>query len=215
LGNHNRTTQEIAMTTYGKLLIATLTSALLLAALVSSTSANRLSSNESGFRITYSPLSFTPSFGTAARCRVTLEGSLHSRTLSKVAGALIGFISRASVGPCESGTARVNTETLPWHMQYASFSGTLPNITSIAHNLLRPSFTVQGEIFGIRVNCRYTTPSQAGINNRETTRGVITSQTPGSENTTSETEGCPSGRQSGTGTVTGLGNTTAIVVILI
>jgi hypothetical protein len=211
---HSRTNQRIIMRTRSKLLFAALTSALVLAAVVGSASANRLSQNEQGFRVTYSPLTFTPSFGTAARCRVTLEGSFHSRTISKVAGALIGFVSRASVGPCESGNARVNLETLPWHIQYATFEGTLPAIASITQNLIRPSFTIQGEIFGLRVNCRYTTPSQGGINTRES-RGAITSQNPDGTVTTSETGGCPTGTQSGIGTVTGLGNTTPIVVTLI
>lgn len=202
------------MRTRSKLLFAALTSALVLAAVVGSASANRLSQTEQGFRVTYSPLTFTPSFGTAARCRVTLEGTFHARTIVKTAGALIGFVTRASVGPCESGTARVNAESLPWHITYGGFEGTLPNITSISQNLIRPSFTIQGEIFGLRVNCRYTTPSQRGINTRES-RGAVTSQSPGSESTSSETEGCPSGRQGGTGTVTGLGNTTPIVVTLI
>jgi hypothetical protein len=204
----------MTMRTWIKLSFAVLTSALLLAALVGSASANKLSQNESRIRVTYSPLTFTPSFGTSMRCRVTLEGSYHSRTISKVAGALIGYISRASIGPCESGTARMNAETLPWHGQYASFTGTLPSIERIANRLIRPSFTFQGEIFGLRVNCRYTTPSQGYIDTRES-RGAITSQRPDETVTSSETEGCPAFRQSGVGTVTGLGNTTSIVVTLI
>ena len=202
------------MHTRSKLLLAALTSALLLAALVGSASANRLAQNEANFRVTYSPLSFIPSFGSTVRCPVTLEGSFHSRTITKTAGSLVGYVNRAIVGTCEAGRARVNSETLPWHIQYASFTGTLPNITAINQNLIRPSFEVQGEIFGLRVTCRYTTPSQAGVNNRETGRGVVTSQRPGTESTSSETEGCPSGRQSGTGNVTTPAGT-AIVVTLV
>jgi hypothetical protein len=190
------------MHTRSKLLLAALTSALLLAALVSSASANRIAASETSFRVTFSPLSFIPSFGSTVRCPVTLAGSFHSRTITKTAGSLIGYINSATVGTCETGRARVNAETLPWHIQYASFNGTLPNITGIVQNLIRPSFEIQGEIFGIRVTCRYTTPSQSGTNNRETTRGTITSLVPGSESTSSETGGCPSGRQSGSGNVT-------------
>jgi hypothetical protein len=61
-------------------------------------------------------------------CRLTLEGSLHARTMAKVAGSLIGYITRVRTGQCTVGTTLL-TETLPWHVRYESFSGTLPNIT--------------------------------------------------------------------------------------
>jgi hypothetical protein len=109
----------------------------------------------------------------------------------------------------------MNTETLPWHLQYASFAGTLPNIAAITHNLIRESFSLNGEIFGVEVVCRYTAASAGAIDNRES-RGAITSQRPDESITVvSETRGCPSGRYSGTGSVMGLGNTTAVVVTLI
>lgn len=189
------------MHTRSKLMLVALASALLLAAAVGSASATHLSQNEQNFKVTYSPLSFVTNIGTV-RCQVTMEGSFHSRTIAKVVGTLVGYTTRVSVGTCESGTARANTETLPWHIQYAGFEGTLPNITGIQQKLIRPSFEVAGEIFGITGKlCRYTTPAQLGTNSRETTRGIVTGQTPGTESTTSETEGCPSGRQSGTGRV--------------
>lgn len=190
------------MRTRFKLGLVALASALLLTALVSSASANRLSQSESNFRIVYSPLSFVPSFGSTVRCPVTLEGSIHLRVIVKTLELLIGNNNRASVGTCEAGRMRVNAETLPWHIQISFFTGTLPNITSWLWKLIRWVFEIQGEIFGIRVTCRYTTPAQVLTNNRETTRGVISSQRPGTESTTSETEGCPSGRWSGTGSFT-------------
>ena len=201
------------MHTRSKLLLAALASALLLAALVSSASANTLSQTETAFRVTYSPLSFVPSFGSTVRCPVTLEGTFHSRTIAKTAGALIGYVNRVVVGVCESGRARANTETLPWHIQYVSFSGTLPAITSISQNLIRPSFEIEGRIFGIEVTCKYTTPRQLGINTRET-RGAVTEQRPGTESTSSETGGCPSGRQVGTGRVTTPGGASIVVTLI-
>jgi hypothetical protein len=182
-----------------KLMLAALASALLLAAFVGSASAAHLSQSETRFRVTYSPLSFVPSFGSTVRCPVTLEGSFTERTIPKTV-APIGRVTSVTVGTCESGRARANTETLPWTIEYASFEGTLPNITAISQHLVRPSFEVDGEIFGIEVRCRYTTPSQLGINTREA-RGNVTSQRPGTESTTSETRNCPSGRQEGTGSV--------------
>lgn len=201
------------MRTNSKLRLAALASALLLAAAVSSASANRLSVNERNFRFTYSPISFIPSFGSTVRCPVTLAGSFHSNTGSKVAGALSGFINVATTGTCEAGRARFNTETLPWHIQAASFAGALPNITSITQRLIRPSWEVQGEIFGLRVPCRYTYPSAAATNNRES-RGVITSHSPGTESVSSETLGCPSGRLQGSASVKTAGGGNLIVTLV-
>ena len=201
------------MHTRSKLLLAALSSALVLAALVSSASATRLAQNETGVRITYSPLSFVPSFGSTVRCPVTLEGSFHSRTITKTIGSLIGYINRVTVGTCEAGTARANTATLPWHIQYGGFAGSLPGIESIETDLIRPSFEIQGEIFGIRVTCRYTTALQRGINTREA-RGAITGQTPGNESTSSETGGCPSGRQSGNGRVSTTAGASVVVTLV-
>lgn len=193
--------------------VAALLSAALLAAAVGSAAANRLSMTETKFRIAYSPISFVPSFGSTVRCPVTLEGSFHSRTSTKTAGALAGFITRASLGTCESGRARINTETLPWHVQYVSFRGALPGITSIEQATIRPSWEVDGEIFGLTVTCRYTGSRQLAINTREN-RGVITKHEPGTESVSSETAGCPSGRLSGTASVkTPTGGTISVSLI--
>lgn len=183
-----------------KLSFIALISSALLAVAVGSSSANRLGLNETGIRVTYSPLSFVPSFGTTARCNVTLSESYHSRTLTKTADSLIGYINAAAASSCTSGNVRMNVESLPWHLKYASFSGTLPSITAIDEYQGRISFEVHGEIFGIRVVCRYTTPVGSASKVRES-RGAITSQTPGNESISSETGGCPSLRLSGTGVV--------------
>jgi hypothetical protein len=187
------------MNVRSRLLLAVLASASLLAVLVGASAGNRLAMSETGFRVTFSPLSFIPSFGSTVRCPVTLHGSFHSRTVTKTNGALIGYVNAASVTTCEAGRLRFNAETLPWHIQYNSFGGTLPSVTSITISIIRPSFEVQGEIFGIRVTCRYTTTTQSYILAREATRGVITQFVPGSESTSSETGGCPSGRASAVG----------------
>lgn len=201
------------MSTHAKLTIAALLSSLLLAVAVGSACASRLSISETHFKIIYSPLSFIPSFGGTTRCPVTLEGSFHSRTSSKVAGALAGFITSTTVGPCEAGRARVDTETLPWHIQYTSFAGTLPNITSIDQTTLRPSWEISGEIVGLRVTCRYTLRQLASISDRES-RGIIVDHRPGAEASSSETEGCPEGRHSGTGAVkTPSGGTIRVTLI--
>lgn len=188
------------MSAYSKFPLAALISAFVLAVAVGSAAANRLSISEQGFRIVYSPINFVPSFGTSVRCPVTLEGTLHARTSPKASGALAGFITRASIGTCEAARARFDTETLPWHVQYVSFAGTLPSITSITLQTLRPSWEVPGEIFGLRVNCRYTPARRISINTRDA-RGIITEHRPGEESFGSETAGCPEGRLTGTASV--------------
>lgn len=195
-----------------KLLLAALTAALLLAVTVGTASANRLAYSETGYRIAFAPLSFVPSFGSTVRCPVTLAGSLHSRTVTKTAGLLIGYVNSVTVGTCEAGAARANTETLPWHQQYSSFAGTLPNMTAVTYIIIIV-FEVQGEIFGLRVTCRYTGRGQAAISNRES-RGVITELRPGTESISSETGGCPAGRLSGTGRVTTTGGAAFTVTLV-
>lgn len=190
------------MTTRSRSLLAAFISALLLATAVGAASANRLGLGEAGFRIVWSPMSSVPSFGSTVRCPVTLVGSFHSRTINKTTGSLIGYVNTVTVGTCEAGTARANIETLPWHLQYSGFAGTLPSIESITHVLIRSSFEIQGEIFGLRVKCRYTPASQPAITIRES-RGAVTGQRlDESVITSSETGGCPSGRLVGTGAVT-------------
>jgi hypothetical protein len=88
------------------------------------------------FRIEFSKLLFNNSV-IGLECEVTLEGSFHSRSISKVSGALIGQITRAVTGTCTGGTATFlngaggTMNTLPWHVRYDSFAGDLPNITRI------------------------------------------------------------------------------------
>jgi hypothetical protein len=114
-----------------RLLLALVAAAGTLALAVATASAGRIAFSNNHIRITWGALRFDENW---ARCRVTLEGSFHSMTLRKVARALIGYITRAFIKPCEVGSAWFLTgaegqaETLPWHMRYDSFTGTLPRI---------------------------------------------------------------------------------------
>src|SRR4029077_3157461 len=92
------------------------------------------------------------------RCPVTLEGSLHSRTIPKIVRVLlIGAVSTVRIKneSCTGGTASVLR--LPWHMTYEGFRGTLPNITSVLLLLARFQFGLMVEIFGTRRTCLYGT----------------------------------------------------------
>jgi hypothetical protein len=118
-----------------KLMLAGLTATIVLSFAVSGVSARRIETSEQGFLTRWSPIVLSAA-GNRVSCPMTLEGSFHSKTFSKVCGELIGYISKAQIPvglepPCVGGTATLLTETLPWHIQYVSFAGRLPNITSI------------------------------------------------------------------------------------
>lgn len=135
------------MRTRSKLLFAGLTAAIVLSAAVGSASANRLSVSEPRFRATWTALRLTAAEATI-ECPVTLEGSFHSATIRKVVGALVGHVSRASVrgstgaGNCTNGSATIFQESLPWHLQYLGFTGTLPRPTAVRLWLVGARFRV-------------------------------------------------------------------------
>lgn len=80
----------------------------------------------------------TSNVAISASCPVTLEGSFHSNVIAKTAGALIGYITRLNYTntepPCVYSNASefvLLANTLPWHLQYVSFTGVLPTVTSV------------------------------------------------------------------------------------
>lgn len=122
--------RETRMRDRSKLLLASLIATLLLGALVGTTSASRFSTRVmQSYRATWSSFTFTSGLGSIT-CAVTLEGSLHSRTFSKVAELLIGYVTTAKLNAC-NGNATFLTEALPWQVRYESFTEVLPKITSI------------------------------------------------------------------------------------
>jgi hypothetical protein len=126
----------------GKMIFAVLGATMLLGALVSSASAGRLSFSTQTIRASWNRMNFTGPFGTT-ECGVTLGGSLHIRTMTKVVGSLIGFINQGGLPiPCIRGRATVLQATLPWHIQYDSFSGTLPNITAMRGRIIGLSLQI-------------------------------------------------------------------------
>jgi hypothetical protein len=113
-----------------RLPLVALGAALLLSATLATAGATRIATSEQRFRVVWRELIF--SGGLSLTCPVTIEGSLHSKTISKVLEALIGYVSAATVGAtCNGGAARILPETLPWHIRYNGFTGTLPRITEI------------------------------------------------------------------------------------
>ncbi len=137
------------MKTRSKLILVGACGALLMALAVGSASANRLSiSHGSLFKAIFRPLRFVSAGVTASSCEVTLEGSFHSGTIRKVERALVGHISRASVGACTTGSATIRQETLPWHIQYLGFVGRLPAISGVRVILVGASYRLHEGIFG-------------------------------------------------------------------
>jgi hypothetical protein len=222
------------MRTRSKLILAALTASLLMGLAVSSASAGRLSTSNTRFRITWNNLKFEGEEGGLQQtCRVTLEGSFHSATLRKVERALIGAITRGIVdstncrGTNEPHRATILQETLPWHVTYESFRGTLPDITEIQLLLRRYDFRFSATILGITGNCLYLDNGRLEENllgnvRRNIAGGALTEiEEPAGRRAglligTPFREACPPfGRLTGTGQVFLQGNTTRISITLI
>jgi hypothetical protein len=203
-----------------KLLLVGLTAALLLSLAVSSASANRLSISNRNIRAVWTPLRFIAGTNTWS-CNFTLEGSFHSATIAKVANALIGFISRGSVGPCSAGSATILTATLPWHVQYESFAGRLPTITRVNLLLIGLSWQIQPSgslVCLLRTEAGHPFRGEAEL---EPASGRITGlrAEPGRGIPLTGSGGfcafAGEGHFEGTGVVTLLGNTTSVSIRLI
>lgn len=126
--------------------LAAVSATVALFALVGGASANRLSVSGQTISATWTEAALTGGFGTVS-CPMTMEGSMHTRTTTKTAGALIGYITRASVGRCRIGSASVLATTLPWHVRYEAFTGTLPNISGIRTDIIGAQWTIIEPVF--------------------------------------------------------------------
>ncbi len=217
-----------------RLALAALAASLLLAAAVGGASARNLSVSNQNFRVTWASLEFTGAEISVIRCPVTLEGSFHARTITKTSGSLIGAITRAVAnqaactggrGAPFNGTETYNgtttPNTLPWHVTYNSFTGALPNITTVRIALSRFRFGLRDSSGFCTGQYGNETDSIVGSAALEAGR-AITTLTPvaGSNSATLiRRDGgifCPgTGVLSGTGNVTLLGASTRITVTLI
>lgn len=193
-----------------KLLLSVAGATVLLGALVATASAGRLNSSSQTLRATFARVDFAGGFGTT-ECAVTLEGSLHSRTIVKTAGNLIGSITRAAVGPCSRGSATILTATLPWNVRYTSFAGTLPAITRINTVVTGTNFQIREPFLG--AICLAPNATANGIYNREAGGALTSAEIEGREIETScGIRGTLSGRST---TLTVLNSASRITVTLI
>jgi hypothetical protein len=147
------------MRKHSKLILASLTATMAMALALSGTASARVFSIDNmNFRVVWRSLEFIDAGGlVTVRCPVTIEGSFHSQTISKVEKALIGHVSRATVAEasCSGGRATVHQTSLPWHITYNGFRGILPRINSIRLLLYGPAF----QIFSGFQTCTATTTS--------------------------------------------------------
>lgn len=222
------------MRTYLKLTITALVVSAVLGALVGSASAGRFSSSSQTLRVTWTSLEFT-GFDAVVRCEVTLEGSLHSRSIVKTARSLIGYLTLGTIRrPCVGGTAwssngiEVNevltgifTQTLPWHITYEGFTGALPAIREVRLLFSRVSFTIRGTFLGIPGKlCAYVTGSNGnmtGSATRNATDSTLTTMR-ASGTIRAVTAMCPEitvGNAAADGTISVVGAATRITITLI
>jgi hypothetical protein len=222
------------MRTRSKLIFAALSASLLMGFAVSSATAGRMSVSNTRFRVTWNQLRFAEVEvgGLQITCRLTFEGSFHSSTIRKVSGALIGSVTRAIVdstncrGTNDPSRATVLQETLPWHLTYESFAGTLPNITEVTFLLKGYASRVSATILGITCDCLYRYEGRPEENladtaMRNTATGAITTNMVNAGrrirfNSGAIPEVCPPfGTFEATGQVYLLGNTNRLSVTLI
>jgi len=210
------------MRTIVKPVLVALTAAALLASVVGAASARNFSFTTRNLRAVFTPVTYAEPFNFYnIRCNVTMEGSLHETTAAKVLETLIGYVTRAIAShPCAGGESWAwngtegaltgNVNSLPWHIRYAGFTGTLPNIATIRINLIRPKFSINN---GICLGT-YQPAVQRFILN--VAAGRTATLSPEGELSSAIEGTCPEGRFSGTSnTATQLGTTTAISISLI
>jgi len=211
-----------------KVILPALGAALVLSAGVGVASAGRLSLSNRSFRATWAPLKYQGG-EINVDCNVTIEGSFHSSTIAKVVGTLVGYITRATVQrPCTGGfwyylngvevlEGVTLANTLPWHIRYRSFTGTLPNIQKVGLDIIDYSFLI-GTVF--IPNCLYRSTAARPIQwnlVREAGGSITSVEEPATQIPLREGgAGCPAEITfTGNGRLALLGTTTAIRVTLI
>lgn len=186
-------------------------------------SANRLSLSDRGVRIVWNPLTAGAQtremFG--AECPVTMEGSFHSSAMSKVVGSLIGYVTRASVATtsCTRGSFRFLLESLPWHIRYSYYRGTLPNISRLGIGFVGAAISITSPPFFENSLARSTAERPMGWEAEREAGGSIRSliAESGTILPLSGSIMCTSATffYKGVGSVTRLGATTAVSLTLI
>jgi len=172
-----------------------------------------LSVNTTTFRVAFTSLSFATGIVTI-RCAVTLNGVI-DRDIEKTRGLVVGAIIGGTLGrSCTEGSATLLRETLPWDLSYSSFTGTLPNITSV--NLTSTRLGAQLSAFGVTCLYASTEAALSRVSINLSGSGQVTGlrmDESASIPKRSGIEWCPAAiSMQGTGTVTKLESADAVVV---
>lgn len=210
------------MTIRRRAIVAPLLAALTLAIVIESASARNLSISNQNIRVVWTALELGNTvISGVLRCPITLEGSFTSATIAKVREAMIARVTRAAVGGCTNGAATIHQESLPWHIEYRTFFGTLPRITGVGLLLTGAFFEIESEGNTCSGRSEEGEPLN-GIARINESTGAVEGLTPEESARISLTNGrggilCSLARGyfRNTGTVTQLGNTTVITIRLI
>ena len=167
-----------------RMLLIALCLALVISVMAGSAAAGRFSVDDQDFRIVWTEVSFVPDFVDPVRCGLTIIGSMHSRTITKTDGLLVGHVTSARTSfptctPREEGATAL-AFTLPWHVTYAVFTGTLPAITGVKLEILGASFdifTIEDEGIRTALCLARTEASEPGKVTLNVSRGLVTTAT--------------------------------------
>lgn len=124
-----------------RLLLTTVSAVAMIGMLTSTALGRSFRSSISTQRAIYTSVEFSGLFG-SARCPLTLNGEIHS-TLPKTAEALIGYFESLTLGACTTGSLTMLTVSMPWHIRYSGFQGTLPRITRILTRIVGFEFKIR------------------------------------------------------------------------
>lgn len=202
-----------------KLTVGAAIATMILATAVGTATARRIEISSQFVRVTWSELTMEGA-GISIRCPMTIEGSFHSRTMSKVCGSVVGLVSRAVITPgsCTGAEVALLQESLPWRLGFIGFTGTLPRIQRIRGSLIGLALRIEA----LGTPCLYqltqTNPGFGEDLMNEAT-GAVTGLRLDETQSVPLKEGgplCPSsGRFSGTATITQLNSTTGITIRLV
>lgn len=144
-------------------ILLTIAAAAACLSLAATASANRLSLNAGTFRFVWPEwtLAFTEPTESSVRCPLTLTGTFATTALTKTTRGLVGNIVNSAIGfpTCANGRPNVLAETLPWHVRYESFTGTLPAIGSIALEVIGLSY--RWELNLLSISCLFSATEAA------------------------------------------------------
>jgi len=172
------------MRIHSKLLLAAALALVVFSALAATATAASVSLSPAGgiTATSLGLLTFSAS-GAEARCTVTLRGELNRGLIGKVAGNEIGRITAAEIVTCSQNSGRVQTESLPWRINYQTILGTLPNaVTGVLFVLTNngPTETRRSatsgigfivEVFGVQCLYRGPVGSLLAVTLREAEEG--------------------------------------------